>query len=504
MKRNPLFSVGGILILTTIACGDGEENSAETVVTDAASRPSVVMALPLTTSDDIAREHFVLGQRDLDLGHVARANQHFVQAVAQDQTLALAHLRAAQSASSFEDYRAHLEAADGLADQASEAEALLIEIETLAYEGNRDGQLAAADALVMLIPESPRAWLVLASVQDGFNEVDAARTSIARAIELAPDFAAAHLALANSMVLRRPWDPAAAADHARIAVELEPGEALPRDLLGDAYRAGGDLEAARIEYQRAAELDPSGSAYQQLGHVNSFLGDYAAARANYDEAIALAEGNARATYGTWRAFVHLHEGNPQGAIDELNALVDAVDAMDIPEPVGVKIGALGQVGWIAVHSGALAQAENANVRRAELVREQIAEAGTDEFRRAAEADLLFREGIIAAAGGDPGAAERIALEIIELREPDADPRKDEIAHDLMGMASFHAGAWQAAIDHMDQGNRNNVYNQYLRARAYEAMGDRAEAARLYRGIAENHFNNVFTAMLRAEALEKAE
>jgi hypothetical protein len=74
----------------------------------------------------------------------------------------------------------------------------------------------------------------------------------------------------------------------------------------------------------------------------------------------------------------------------------------------------------------------------------------------------------------------------------------------MGMASFHAGEWQAAIGHMDQGNRNNVYNQYLRARAYEAMGDGAEAARLYRGIAENHFNNVFTAMLRAEALEKAE
>lgn len=489
------------VLISTSGCGGADSAPSETVITDAAARPSVIMVIPVGTSNEAAREHFLLGQRDLDLGRTTSARTHFAAAAAADDAMALAHLRAAQTASSFDEYRTQLDLAVTLADEAREVESLLIEIERLGYEGDRQGQLATAEALVEAVPSSPRAWILLGSIQAGFNEVETARASIARAIELAPDYAGGHLALANSLVLRSPLDPGAAAEHARRAIELEPGEALPHDLLGDAHRAAGDLERARTEYERAAELDPSGSAYQQLGHVNTFLGNYDEARADYDRAIALAEGNAPANFGTWRAFVHLHEGDPQAAIDELNELVDAIDALGIPEPVGVKIGVLGQIGTIAIHNGLLAQAENAHSRRAVLLREQIAEVGTDTYRRGAEADMLYRDGIVAAATGDVDAANLAAAEIMTLLEPDSDPRKDEMAHDLLGRAAFYAGEWDVAVGHLEQGNVNNVYNQYLRARAYQATDDTAHALELYQGIADNRFNNVYTAMLRTEALE---
>lgn len=503
MTRPVLLPVALSLLVTLAGCSSGEESaSSEPVTTDQSSRPSVVMVLPLTTDADAARSHFLLGQRDADMGRGNSARGHFEAAIAEDPNMAMAHLRAAQTANSFDSYRAHLGHAEELAPEATEAERLLIEIERDGFDGNRDAELAAADRLVTLVPESPRAWLTLASVQAGLNEVEASRASIAHAIEVAPEFAPAHLQMANSLMLTDPKDPATAEEHAGHAIDLEPGETLPYDIMGDAHRAAGDLEGARTAYEQAAELDPTGSALQQLGHVNSFLGAYDEARADYDQAIARAEGNAKATYGTWRAFVALHEGNPQAAIDEMNALVDAVDAMGLPEPVGVKIGILGQIQLIAVHNGLLAQAENANTRREELVRQEIAEVGTDSFRRNAEADLVFRKGMVAAFAGDADAANAGAREMMALLEPENDPRKNEAAHELMGMASFNQGDWEGALAHLRQGNQNNVYNQYLRARANEEAGNDEQARRLYQGLADNYFNNVFTAMLHSEAAEK--
>jgi len=502
--KNVCSLATGLVLLLGACGGDSAEDAGEAVTTEAEARTSVVMALPITSSVAAATEHFMLGQRDMDMARTSSARGHFAAAVQNDGAMAMGYLRAAQTANSFEDYRTFLEQAEAMAPDASEAEQLLIGIERLGNTSDREGQLAAAERLVEVAPESPRAWMLLASIQTGFNRVEDARTSMQRAIGASPDFANAHIQLANSLILRAPKDLAAAEEHANHAVQLEPGEALPQDILGDVHRAGGDLEAAAEAYGRAGELEPtSGSALQQLGHVNSFLGDYEAARLNYDEAIARAEGNTRANWGIWRAFVNLHEGNGQAAVDELNQLADRIDAMDIPEPLGVKIGVLGNVAFIAVHNDLLAQAENAITRRTELMRIRIEEVGTDEFRRGQEADILFFEGLLAAKGGDQETAMVKAQEMMAVLEPDNDPRKNEGGHDLMGISSQLQGDHAGALAHLEQGDLNWVYNQYYRALANEALGNAAEAQALFNGIEENRFNNLFTSLVRGEAILKA-
>jgi tetratricopeptide (TPR) repeat protein len=485
------FTVALILALT--GCGsEGDGASTEAVTIEAASRASVVMTLPLTSETPAAIEHFMRGQRDADMGRPQRALEHFVAAVGEDDAMALAHLRAAQWANSFADYRMHLEEAERLADGASAAERLLIRIERAGFDGNREAQLGLAEELVALAPNSPRAWLVLAAAQDGLNRIEEARASLERAIQETPEFALAQLVLANSLMLRDPQDLARAEEHARLAIGLEPGEAFPQDIMGDVHRAAGDFEAARAAYARAAELDAeSGAALQQLGHVNSFLGAFDEARANYDEAIARSEGNARASFASWRALVHLHEGSPQGAIDELNVLVDAVDGMGIPEPVGVKITTLTRIAAIGLHANLIAQAENALNRRSELMRMWIEEVATDDFRRAQEADIAFWDGLVAVANGNYSIADAKAREIMDLRAEDADPRRFESAHDLLGVSGLAQGDYAAALEHLEQGNTN------------EQLGHTTEAQALYRGIADNRFNSVDVALLRASAIEKA-
>jgi tetratricopeptide (TPR) repeat protein len=506
MKIRSPRSIGLGLLLATAACGGESDGDGAAITSEAASRASVVMALPVTSSVPSAVEHFMLGQRDLDMGRANRARGHFEAAIEADGSLASGHLRAAQIANSFASYRAHLEQAEALAGTASEAEQLLVAIERYGFDGDREGMLTAAEQLVTIAPESPRAWLILAGIQNGFNRVEDARTSMQRAIQASPEFANAHLQLANSLILRDPKDITTAEEHVRHAIELEPGEALPQDILGDVQRAAGDFEASRASYARAAELaqtDPeAASAFQQLGHVNSFLGNYDEARVNYDEAIAKAEGNARATFGQWRAFVNLHAGDAQAAIDELNALVDAIDGMNIPEPTGVKIGTLAQIASVGLHAGMIAQAENALGRRAELMRTWIEEVGTEEFRRGQEANIAFFDGLVAVENGQHDVANARAQEIMELVEPENDPRKFELAHQLLGSSSLAREDYEAALQHLEQANTNNVYNQYERALAHEALGQTAEAQALYRGIADNRFNDVNTAMLRSIALEK--
>src|SRR5207245_1514427 len=69
---------------------------------------------------------------------------------------------------------------------ASDAERLQIQMARKGFDNDLVGQLALGRQLVEKYPDSPRAWLALAGVQGALNYNAEARTSIAKALELAP------------------------------------------------------------------------------------------------------------------------------------------------------------------------------------------------------------------------------------------------------------------------------------------------------------------------------
>lgn len=125
----------------------------------------------------------------------------------------------------------------------------------------------------------------------------------------------------------------------------------------------------------------------QRGHVNSFAGNYAAARADYDSAIAIGRGNEKAAFVPFRAYVNIHAGDPKAAIAELNQLVAGVDARGVPSALGVKIGAL---------------------------TEQAGASGSAAFQRNAEANIASFNGWLAARKGDYAAAGQAADRVAAL------------------------------------------------------------------------------------------
>jgi tetratricopeptide (TPR) repeat protein len=462
------------------------------------------MKLPVTTASADARNHFLLGQRELDLGRLFEANAHFKAAVAADSTFALGYLDVATTSNSTREFRTSLDLAERYSGDASDAERLLIQITRKGVDNDVDGQLALAQQLVAHYPESPRAYLALAGVQSALNRNADARESILKAVALAPNLLVAHTDLGNSFLNGEPKDFAKALEHMQHAAALAPAEPYMHDLLGDVYRAQNDLDQARAEYSRGHELNPAdASLLQQRGHVNSFAGSYTAARADYDSAIALGRGNEKASYVPFRASVSIYAGDPERAMAELNQLVAGVDSMQVPGALGVKIGALSQVAVIAIHTGDFAAAAAALTQRTPLLTQQAAEMGDAAFRRRSEANVAYFEAWLAARKGDYAAAGRSADRMATLVAPDANPRKLEPVHELRGFIALYQGSFREAVSHFAQGNLADPYIKYQYAVALEGAGETVKAKQLFRELAVYNFNDAGYALIRKDAQQKA-
>jgi tetratricopeptide (TPR) repeat protein len=289
----------------------------------------------------------------------------------------------------------------------------------------------------------------------------------------------------------------------RKVVELAPDEQNSYDLLGDIYRAQGKLAEASDSYTRAAELDPTnGSPLQQRGHVNSFLGNWEQARADYDAAMDLSDPDTRAGFGTWRALVSIYEGNPEAAVAELNELSASVDQMDIPAPRSAKINALDNVAAIASHNGLFDVAETALEQSRTLRMEQAEEVGTEEFRRNQEATMAYFDGLLAARKGEFGTAVAKADEYMAIVEPDANPRKNEAAHEVMALTALLQDDYEGAVEHYLQTDPADVYAKYHLALAYKGAGEDEKAQELFKEVADYNFNFVGSALVREGAAEK--
>ena len=465
---------------------------------------SAIVGHPITTASADARTHFLAGQRELDLGRAFEALDHFERAVAADSTFAFGYLNVANTSNSLADFKTNLANAERLAAAASEAEQLQIQIARRGLENDISGQLALAEQLVAKFPESPRAYLLLAGVQAGLNRNAEGRASYAKAISLAPRMVVAHIALGTTYLFNEPHDFNQALEHFKHAEALAPNEPSMHDFLGDAYRALNDMPQARAEYTRGHELNPRDAGLvQQRGHVNSFAGNYPAARADYDSSMALGRGNERGFFAPFRAYVSVYAGDAPGAIAELNRLVAQADGMGLPDPLAVKVNALSNVALIGIETRNFAAAEAALAQRTPLMRQQSDQAASAGFRRAQDANIAYFSAWLAARKGDYATARRETDRITALVAPDANPRKMEPVHQLKGFIAAYQGNAAEAAAHFAQGNLQDPYIKYYYAIALDGSGQSAQAKPMFRELAVYNFNTLGYALIRKEAQQMA-
>jgi tetratricopeptide (TPR) repeat protein len=503
MKTLIWLTMALVVVLALASCGQQPATEQEAATEMAAGGATHVVMMPVTTSSEAAKDHFLEGLAASDVGRIDDAREHFEAAVEADPNFALAYWGMAINANSFEAFAKNLKKANELTEGTSEAETLLITSLQKGFENNLESQLELSEKLVELQPNSPRARTTLAFALGNLGRYEEERAAAMKAAELAPDFVPAYAQLGNSYLFNEPRDFTKAEEYMRKVVELAPNEQNSYDLMGDVYRAQGNLAEARDSYTRAAGLDPTnGSPLQQRGHVNSFLGNWEEARADYDAAMELSDPDVRANFGIWRALVSIYEGDPEAAVAELNELSAAVDEMDIAAPRGAKINALLNVASIASHSGMYDEAEAALDESRTLMMEQAEEIGTEEFRRSQEATMAYLDGMLAARKGEFGDAVAKAEEYMAIVEPDANPRKNEAAHEVMAMTALLQDDYEGAVEHYLQTDPSDVYAKYHLALAYKGAGEDEKAQELFKEVADYNFNLVGFALVREGAMER--
>jgi hypothetical protein len=188
---------------------------------------------------------------------------------------------------------------------------------------------------------------------------------------------------------------------------------------------------------------------------------------------------------------------------ELNKLVADADGLGIPEPRGTKINALTNVALIAIHTKDFYAADAALKARTPLMMQQADQGGSAAFRRAQEANVAYFEAWLAARRGDYSGAQIAANRMAKLVEPDANPRKLEPFHQLMGFIALYQGNAKDAAAHFAEGNLQDPYIQYTYATALEGSGQADKAKAIYRALAVYNFNSLGYALIRKDAQQKA-
>ncbi len=463
--------------------------------------------IPVTTDSAPAKALFDKGRQAFDRGDGPDANALFQQAVEIDPDFTYAWIGLANSGFSFAEFgdasRKALEVSQGK----SEGERILAQINLTFIENDADKRLELAARLTELYPQAPRAWIALAGANGGLNKTHEGRAALGKAIALDPDFVPSHTALGFSYLFAEPKDFAMAEQSMRKAIELDPGNDNNWANLGDVRRASKDLEGAFEAYGKATDIDgDNGIALLKKGHVGSFLGHYDEARADYDRSVAVSRPQNQTFYANYRAFTHVHEGNPAAAVAELEAILKGVDELDISEDQrpGARIFTLSNMATIAMHNDMFDVAEGAIERLAYNLRDNARRVGGENLARAQEATIAYWQGQLAARRGDFDLAIKKAEENARLVEPDSNPRKMEAYHDLMGLVSLRQGNHAKAVEHYEHADhRNTMYIRYHRGLALAGAGEADKAARIFKEVGEWNFNSVGFALVRKDALSRA-
>jgi tetratricopeptide (TPR) repeat protein len=444
-----------------------------------------------------------------------QAEGYYRRAVELDPEFAIAWLRLGMLGNvTGQEAQLAFQNADNNKDKATERDRYMIEA---MFAANFQRDLAAADSLLRELieryPEEKEARYQLGVFYDATGRDEEGRTIIREAVRLDPYYAPGinHLAY----MAGRAGDSAEADSLSLRYIDLESGQANPRDSRGEILEMIGRKEDARAEFQAALEIEPGFLAsFDHL--VRSYLreGDAEGARAalephlgteDADAAVYarrllgdtyIADGSYAEALASWRSAAELAEtlerrdlqiqplleagqlatfmGDHQGAV----ASFQTADAID-PLLGGVLFGLLVNSGEQGLIDEMLTVRDTVMARFADappIMQDQVALI------------TLLVDALVAWYSGDAQAAVQL---YDETRELAGAPRPALVGPSVQeSLALIEVGRAREALDiakNMERlsqaGNRMNPGQMqaslYLKGRAHEALGEASEAAASY-------------------------
>jgi hypothetical protein len=158
---------------------------------------------------------------------------------------------------------------------------------------------------------------------------------------------------------------------------------------------------------------------------------------------------------------------------------------------------------VALHAGLLADAKNVLVKLKAATDENNKEVNDADFTRQANAANALFESQLAARSGDFQAAKGKAEENRKLMEGDPNLRKLEGYYGALGLIDLLQKNYNGAVENYRKSNLALISNKYYLALALEGAGDRAQAKKIFKDVAEFNFNTAGFALVRKDALKRS-
>jgi len=216
----------------------------------------------------------------------------------------------------------------------------------LASSRTRTGVTAAASIIFMAAMfivgcghKSPEDYLKAgdqAMQSSGFSQAEA---DYQQAVQLAPNDARAHVALANAYLAEKKNDQAKA--ELMKALQLDPRSAGGHAALGDLYLDGGEAGAAEEQYRAAVALDSGNAAYRiELARVLTRTSKLGAAEIELRTAVGLEPRNAAAHYAL-ASLLFAEPNRQEEAQIEMSAAQALNPSLTTPTPAATPSPAAG-------------------------------------------------------------------------------------------------------------------------------------------------------------------
>lgn len=343
-------------------------------------------------------------------------------------------------------------------------------------------------------PNDPRAWMLHAAGFSSNQRPAEARASLAKAVEVAPDYTPALAAAAQNNTFV-PRDLNAAERYAQRFLQLEPKEIRALTLMGSVRTLQGRFHDAIATYTTLATLDPSSTPLTLRAAPQALKGDSEGALADLDLAYARADSNQVINLAERLILVHALRGD----------LASAAKAADRGYADARRVGGANAAPAISFIGGAHVSATSllGNVAAAEEALVSMRRAlenvpAPDTLMRPFLAgNIMLSEGTIAAARRDAAGARASGTKIL------ADTTMNALAgHSLMAMADMVEAKYDDALGHFAKASQTDLVTMYRRGLALQGAGRAAEAKPLFERVANENVLSPAT-LLHAPARQAA-
>ena len=423
------------------------------------------------------------GLRAFGLLRMAQARDAFAGAVRAHPDSALAHAYLGLAMNSSGNAHDEIAAAVRLAADDPPVGKARVEAARAWAAYDRDGAVRALDVVLAAAPGDPQPRFERGIHRLGQRRFDEAAADFRAVLQSTPSFAAARPHLARAFLRAGRIEEARAA--AAEAVRELPDEPLPLLVECEVLRRAGERDAAVAACSRAIEKEPGNvSAYQGRAYVHREAGDFAAARKDFQAAFTIASVLPDAAYKDlmvdWAkaedisfdvAMTHLLEG------DWRKGILAARETAAFTQRVrpGNAVFYYDALGRIYLQDGKPREAARAYQEGHESI-EKVAGLSEDEqtLWRGRWVHGIGRSHARAGRFREAHAQAALLVKMINEAGAKGDPYRPSL-HYMRGYVLLEEGKYERALEELRQANQDDVYVQWLMARALRGRGDHAAA-----------------------------